>query len=109
MACFQYRNVYRGCMGAFLCRGAHAVLGFSNGNRLSPAHTFYRLYSTDEIGTSRGGSWIGDRPIHVLIGLVLPFWVVVGVFVNYGQLIANPILMPAILHTWEPGMSLFQQ
>ena len=62
MACFQYRNVYRGSMGPFLCRGAHPVLGFFNGNRLGPAHTLYRLYRTDEIGSSCGGSWIGDRP-----------------------------------------------
>ena len=46
--------------------------------------------------------------IHVLIGLVLPFWVVVGVFASSitVNLIANPILYASgILHTWEPGMS----
>ena len=46
--------------------------------------------------------------IHVLIGLVLPFWVVVGVFASSitVNLIANPILYAnGILHTWEPGMS----
>ena len=46
--------------------------------------------------------------VHLLIGLVLPFWIVVGstaasLLVN---LVANPLLYNAgILHTWEPGMS----
>ena len=46
--------------------------------------------------------------IHVLFGLVLPFWVVVGVFASSiaVNLIANPVLYAyGILHTWEPGMS----
>jgi hypothetical protein len=46
--------------------------------------------------------------IHVLFGLVLPFWVVVGVFASsiVVNLVANPILYAyGILHTWEPGMS----
>ena len=46
--------------------------------------------------------------IHVLFGLVLPFWVVVGIFAStmVVNLIANPILYASeILHTWEPGMS----
>ncbi len=46
--------------------------------------------------------------IHVLIGLVLPFWVVVGVFSSsiMVNLVANPLLYAGgILHTWEPGMS----
>ncbi len=46
--------------------------------------------------------------IHVLIGLVLPFWVVVGVFSSsiLVNLVANPLLYAGgILHTWEPGMS----
>ena len=46
--------------------------------------------------------------IHVLFGLVLPFWVVIGVFSSsiLVNLVANPILYGAgILHTWEPGMS----
>jgi len=46
--------------------------------------------------------------VHLLIGLVLPFWIVVGstaasLLVN---LVANPLLYNAgILRTWEPGMS----
>ena len=46
--------------------------------------------------------------IHVLFGLVLPFWVVVGIFAStmVVNLIANPILYASdILYTWEPGMS----
>jgi len=46
--------------------------------------------------------------IHVLFGLVLPFWVVVGVFASsmLVNLVANPVLYAyGILHTWEPGMS----
>ena len=45
--------------------------------------------------------------IHVLFGLVLlPFWVVVGVFASsiLVNLVANPILYAyGILHTWEAG------
>ena len=43
------------------------------------------------------------------IGMVLPFWVVVGQFVtSLGvRLIANPILYrQGILHTWKPGMGV---
>jgi hypothetical protein len=46
--------------------------------------------------------------IHVLFGLVLPFWVVVGVFASsiLVNIVANPILYAyGVLHTWEPGMS----
>ena len=46
--------------------------------------------------------------IHVLIGLVLPFWIVVGAFASslLVNLVANPILYAnGVLHTWSPGMS----
>ena len=46
--------------------------------------------------------------VHVLFGLVLPFWVVIGVFSSsmLVNVFANPILYAkGILHTWEPGMS----
>ena len=46
--------------------------------------------------------------IHVLFGLVLPFWIVVGAFSSsiLVNLVANPILYSAgVLHTWSPGMS----
>ena len=46
--------------------------------------------------------------VHVLFGLVLPFWVVIGVFSSsmLVNVVANPILYAkGILHTWEPGMS----
>ena len=46
--------------------------------------------------------------VHFLIGLVLPFWVVVGAFSSsiLINLVANPILYSAgVLHTWSPGMS----
>ena len=46
--------------------------------------------------------------IHVLIGLVLPFWIVVGAFASsiLVNLVANPILHAyGVLHTWSPGMS----
>ncbi|MEE2659878.1 MAG: peptide transporter [Candidatus Latescibacterota bacterium] len=46
--------------------------------------------------------------IHVLIGTVLPFAVVVGMFASVMaiNLVANPILQNfGILHTWSPGMS----
>ena len=42
----------------------------------------------------------------VLIGFVLPFWVVVGTFIGVvATMILNPILHHAgMLHTWQPGM-----
>ncbi|MBI2506245.1 MAG: peptide transporter [Candidatus Latescibacteria bacterium] len=46
--------------------------------------------------------------VQVLIGFVIPFWIVLGscaasLLVN---LVANPLLYSAgVLHTWEPGMS----
>jgi len=46
--------------------------------------------------------------IHVLIGLVLPFWIVVGAFASsiLVNLVANPVLYSVgVLHTWSPGMS----
>ncbi len=46
--------------------------------------------------------------VHLLIGLVLPFWIVVGSFAAslLVNLVANPLLYNAgILHTWSPGMS----
>ena len=46
--------------------------------------------------------------VHFLIGLVLPFWVVVGAFSSsiLINLVANPILYSAgVLNTWSPGMS----
>ena len=46
--------------------------------------------------------------VHVLIGLVLPFWIVVGSFAAslLVNLVANPLLYNAgVLHTWSPGMS----
>ena len=45
---------------------------------------------------------------HLLVGMVLPFWVVVGSFASsiLVNVVANPILYTAgILHTWSPGMS----
>ena len=45
---------------------------------------------------------------HLLVGLVLPFWVVVGSFASsiLVNLVANPILYTTgVLHTWSPGMS----
>ena len=51
---------------------------------------------------------IGTDLMHVLIGFVLPFWVVVGSFAGsvLGNLVANPILYHAgILTRWSPGMT----
>ena len=51
---------------------------------------------------------VGTDLIHVLIGLVLPFWIVVGAFSSsiLVNLVANPILYAnGVLHTWSPGMS----
>ena len=45
---------------------------------------------------------------HVMIGFVLPFWIVIGSFVAslLVNLIVNPLLYSfEILYTWEPGMS----
>jgi hypothetical protein len=46
--------------------------------------------------------------VLVLIGLVLPFWILVGSFASsiLVNLVANPILHHlGVLHTWSPGMS----
>ena len=51
---------------------------------------------------------IGTDLNHLLIGFVLPFWVVVGTFLAslLSNFIANPLLYHYdILHTWSPGMS----
>jgi len=42
----------------------------------------------------------------VMVGMVLPFWVVVGGFIaSVTTLILNPILQRSgVLHTWRPGM-----
>ena len=51
---------------------------------------------------------IGTDLFHLLLGFVLPFWVVVGTFAASlsVNLLVNPLLYHAgILHTWEPGMS----
>ncbi len=51
---------------------------------------------------------IGTDLGNVLIGFVLPFWIVVGSFAaSIGvNILVNPILYSMeILHTWEPGMS----
>lgn len=51
---------------------------------------------------------LGTDLVHVLIGFVLPFWIVVGtcmgtMAVNF---VANPLLYSkGILHTWSPGMT----
>ena len=45
---------------------------------------------------------------HILIGFVLPFWVVTGAFAAsmLSSIVANPMLYRfGILHTWKPGMS----
>ncbi|MBQ41130.1 MAG: peptide transporter [Gemmatimonadetes bacterium] len=50
---------------------------------------------------------IGTDLNHLLVGFVLPFWVVVGTFAGslLSNFIANPVLYDyGILHTWEPGM-----
>jgi len=51
---------------------------------------------------------IGTDLNHLLIGFVLPFWVVVGTFTAslLSNFIANPLLYHhGVLHTWSPGMS----
>ncbi|NKB66519.1 MAG: peptide transporter [Candidatus Latescibacteria bacterium] len=51
---------------------------------------------------------VGTDLGHLLMGFVLPFWVVVGGFAAsmLVNLVANPILYNfGILHTWDPGMS----
>ena len=51
---------------------------------------------------------IGTDLINILIGFVLPFWVVVGSFAAsiLVNVLVNPILYGFdILHTWQPGMS----
>lgn len=51
---------------------------------------------------------IGTDLVHLFIGLVLPFWIVVGAFASslLVNLVANPILFAeGLLHTWSPGMS----
>jgi hypothetical protein len=52
------------------------------------------------IGTDLGG---------LLTGFVLPFWVVIGMFVSSGMsgIVVNPLLYNfGVLTTWEPGMSM---
>jgi hypothetical protein len=51
---------------------------------------------------------VGTDLFHLLVGFVLPFWVVVGTFAASlsVNLVFNPWLYHVgILHTWEPGMS----
>ncbi|HCL28803.1 MAG TPA: peptide transporter, partial [Candidatus Latescibacteria bacterium] len=51
---------------------------------------------------------VGTDLFHLMIGFVLPFWIVVGTFAAsmLVNLVLNPIMYFAgILHTWEPGMS----
>lgn len=51
---------------------------------------------------------VGTDMVHLLIGFVLPFWVVVGSFfgATLSQLFINPMLYGAgILHRWSPGMT----
>ncbi|MEW6751870.1 MAG: peptide transporter [Candidatus Latescibacterota bacterium] len=51
---------------------------------------------------------IGTDLYHVFVGLVLPYWVVVGTFLAavLSNFVANPLLYRAgVLHTWSPGMS----
>lgn len=51
---------------------------------------------------------VGTDLVHLFIGLVLPFWIVVGTFASslLVNLIANPVLYAeGVLHTWSPGMS----
>lgn len=49
---------------------------------------------------------IGTNIIAIMIGMVLPFWVIVGGFVAaMATLIVNPILYKmGVLHSWKPGM-----
>lgn len=51
---------------------------------------------------------IGTDLVHLFIGLVLPFWIVVGAFASslLVNVVANPVLLAeGVLHTWSPGMS----
>ena len=51
---------------------------------------------------------IGTDLGNVLIGFVLPFWIVVGSFAAsiLVNVLINPVLYTVdVLHTWEPGMS----
>ncbi|MFP6592055.1 MAG: peptide transporter [Candidatus Latescibacterota bacterium] len=51
---------------------------------------------------------VGTDLFHLMIGFVLPFWIVIGTFAAsmLVNLVANPILHTVgVLHTWEPGMS----
>ena len=51
---------------------------------------------------------VGTDLFHLLVGFVIPFWVVVGTFAASlsVNLVFNPWLHHVgILHTWEPGMS----
>jgi len=51
---------------------------------------------------------IGTDLGHVMVGFVLPFWIVVGSFAAafLVNLLINPLLYSfEVLHTWEPGMS----
>ena len=51
---------------------------------------------------------VGTDLGHLLMGFVLPFWVVVGSFAAsmLVNLVANPVLYNyGVLHTWDPGMS----
>ena len=51
---------------------------------------------------------IGTDLGHVMVGFVLPFWIVVGSFAAafLVNILINPVLYAYdVLHTWEPGMS----
>ena len=51
---------------------------------------------------------IGTDIGHLMVGFVLPFWIVVGSFAAafLVNILINPLLYTFdILHTWEPGMS----
>ena len=51
---------------------------------------------------------IGTDLVHVIVGFVIPFWVVVGSFAGsvLGNLVINPTLYSyGILERWSPGMS----
>lgn len=47
---------------------------------------------------------------HVLVGMVLPFWAMIGEFCGLVvTLVANPIMHEhGVLHSWEPGMETVQ-
>jgi len=51
---------------------------------------------------------VGTNLMYLFVGLVLPFWLVVGAFLSAagGQLGLNPMLYSAgVLKRWQPGMS----